>query len=260
MLLYCCIWGVLYLVNRKCFGNVIRYIILSVILVIFLLHPSITISTLALFECKKLDESTRRMRMHMDFECYSFDHFKWIVFVGLPSIVIWIIGAPTLAFIILFKNRKKLEDWPVKKYFLILYKGLKPKVFYWEFVNTMRKVLILIVNTTLIALPISMRIIISVLLLMIIIRIQLRLDPHKISQNSSIEMKAIIAGMMTIYCGLLFSQEGEDRINDFNTMALIILIIINAMFLIEWFYLFLLSFNVKNDKFIFILHIYGSII
>ena len=65
---------------------------------------------------------------------------------------------------------------------------------------------------------------------------------------------------MTIYCGLLFSQEGEDRINDFNTMALIILIIINAMFLIEWFYLFLLSFNVKNDKFIFILHIYGSII
>ena len=49
-----------------------------------------------------------------------------------------------LALGIITKNRKHLEEGKVKKYFLILYQGLKPSVYYWEFVNTFRKFLILL--------------------------------------------------------------------------------------------------------------------
>ena len=157
-------------------------------------------------------------------------------------------------------NRNKLEDWPIKKYFLILYQGLRTEVFYWEFINTFRKVLILILNTTFSILPISWRIMITLVLLLAIMRIQIRLDPYKNSENNSIEMKAIIAGMITIYCGLLFLQEGENKVKGFDTISFSLLIIINTAFVLEWFYLFLLSFDFKNDKFRLFLHFYGSMI
>lgn len=64
-------------------------------------------------------------------------------------LAIWVVGLPLLALGIITKNRKHLEEGKVKKYFLILYQGLKPKAYYWEFVNTFRKFLILILNVTL---------------------------------------------------------------------------------------------------------------
>jgi len=51
---------------------------------------------------------------------------------------------PGFALYLLFKNIKKEENNAVKSYFLILYQGLNPERFYWEFVNTLRKVMILI--------------------------------------------------------------------------------------------------------------------
>jgi len=53
---------------------------------------------------------------------------------------------PIVALIILIKYRNNLEDSRVKNYLLILYQGLKPKTFYWELVNTLRKFLVLSFN------------------------------------------------------------------------------------------------------------------
>jgi len=83
------------------------------------------------------------MLLNMNFACYSSDHIFWIAIVAIPTIIIWVVGCPLLAFYILFRNRKYLEEEHVKSYMLVLYQGLKPEVFYWEFVNTIRKALIL---------------------------------------------------------------------------------------------------------------------
>lgn len=79
----------------------------------------------------------------MDYSCYSFDQLRWAIGVGLPMIVIWVIGMPAVALGFMIKYRKKLEEVYIKKYLLLLYQGLKEEVFYWEFVNTLRKILIL---------------------------------------------------------------------------------------------------------------------
>ena len=61
---------------------------------------------------------------------------------GVPILIIWVIGMPVLALVALFKNRNYLESLTMKKYFLLLYQGLRPEVFYWEIVNTLRKFMI----------------------------------------------------------------------------------------------------------------------
>ena len=80
--------------------------------------------------------------MNMNYVCYSADHLRWILYTGLPMLVIWVLGMPLIVFIILFRNRKDLDNPAVKKYFLMLYQGLRKETFYWELVNTLRKFLI----------------------------------------------------------------------------------------------------------------------
>ena len=86
----------------------------------------------------------------------------WSLFIGFPMLIVWVIGMPLIALIILFKNRHNLEDWKIKKYMLILYQGLRKETFYWEFVNTLRKFVILSLNVFLSSYSAYYRILIAI--------------------------------------------------------------------------------------------------
>ena len=112
--IYCLIWLVLYLINRKLFNNVKRHFVVSVICTISLLHLTITKSTFGLFECLKIEDNTFRVITYMEYECYLVDHMKWIMMVSLPNLLIWVICWPVVAFVILFTNGSKLDNDSIK--------------------------------------------------------------------------------------------------------------------------------------------------
>ena len=58
-------------------------------------------------------------------------------------ILIWGLGIPISALAIMIKFRKSLDTWDVQKYLLMLYQGLKLECYYWELINTVRKILLL---------------------------------------------------------------------------------------------------------------------
>jgi len=105
--------------------------------------------SLTLFQCLQVDEGEYRMRNDLEFGCYSGNHILWIFIIAVPMLAIWVFGSPILVLTILVKNRDKLTKGRIKDYFYLLYQGLKPNRFYWEFVNTLRKIIILGVNVML---------------------------------------------------------------------------------------------------------------
>ena len=141
--IYLAIWGLLYYVMNKWFSSIKRNLIISIISIIFVLHPTITKSWLQIFECTLVDANDKRMNLYMEYKWYSKEHLFWIGTVAIPILVVWVIGAPVLALVILYKHRKNHDEGYIKDYMLMLYQGLKPNAFYWEFVNTLRKGLVL---------------------------------------------------------------------------------------------------------------------
>jgi hypothetical protein len=61
-------------------------------------------------------------------------------------ITLYVIGLPLIGYLILAYNRLHLEDENFAGKFRYLYQGLKSNRFYWEFVNTFRKLLIILLN------------------------------------------------------------------------------------------------------------------
>lgn len=71
---------------------------------------------------------------------------KWVYFLGLPMLILYVAGFPFAVLLILVKNRKKLNEPQVLRYFLLLYQGLKHERYYWELVNTFRKFILLFLH------------------------------------------------------------------------------------------------------------------
>ena len=122
---------------------------------------------------------------------------------------------------------------------LILYQGLKPDRYYWEFVNTLRKVLLLMSFSLLITYKPSYRIMIGVIILLITFRIQVYLNPYKRNEYNDIEIIALLTGSLTILSGLIFTSD-EDQNTILNGFTLIAVIVFNATFILKWLYLLIL--------------------
>ena len=151
------------------------------------------------------------------------------------------IALPVIALVLLFKNIKKDEDNKIKQYMLILYQGLKQNRFYWEFINTLRKVLLLMS----LSLSLTLKVLSSITILIVSARIQIRLRPYKRNENNTVELLAIAAGTITMLCGFMFSQ--TETVGFINIILLILIILINVKFILEWTYMII---NCNRQKYI----------
>ena len=122
---------------------------------------------------------------------------------------------------------------------LILYQGLKQDRYYWEFINSLRKVLILVSFSLFITFAPFYRLMTSIIVLGITFRVQIYLSPYKEDKNTNIENLAILAGALTLYSGLVFTSENEQH-SFLNAIILVFVIFFNLAFIIKWAYLFIL--------------------
>jgi len=113
--------------------------------------------------------------------------------LGVPIFVIWVVAMPVIALILMYKNVHKNNN--IHKYFLILYQGFTTKHFYWEFVNSLRKVLIL----SSLVLPSMIQVFFSVFILLFTWRLQHYLRPYKNDDHNNLEIIGVNAGMVTLF-------------------------------------------------------------
>ena len=141
------------------------------------------------------------------------------------------------------KSRHKLDDPSVQRYFIVLYQGLKNDKFYWELVNTLRKVLIVCSNVFLAQYPLFYKGVLAVVMIILFYRLQLFLSPFKDKENNEVENTSYLASCITLYSGLLFINE-EERGNDvIDLIAFFLILIFNIKFFLLWAYLMSKTFN-----------------
>ena len=68
IIIFILMWVVLYLINHKVFSNLKRNIIVSIICILFLLHPNVTKQAFSMFECISVGGTEMRMRANMDYD------------------------------------------------------------------------------------------------------------------------------------------------------------------------------------------------
>ena len=207
IIIYWFLWWLLYLLFNKYFNDIKRNIIVSVIVILFLLHPALTKSGLSIFQWVSVGDNDLRVKVDINMKCYSRDHLIWSALLGLPTLVIWSAGMPIIALFIMLKYKKLLDTRDIQKYLLVLYQGLKLNRFYWELLNTARKTLLLWLPVFLSTYSLNYKVLSATLIMIIILRVQQRLEPYKSSNNNKLEFNEILTGAFTIFSTMIFQDK-----------------------------------------------------
>jgi len=95
-------------------------------------------------------------------------------------VCVYIIPVPILAFIVLYTNRRRLNDPEVAQYILLLYQGVRTNRYYWELVNTARKVALLVIHIFVSAEMKLYKALYGCLVLYLMTMAQQRMRPYKV--------------------------------------------------------------------------------
>ena len=68
VLIFVTMWTILYFINPSRFKDWKRYVVISIICTLFLLHPNIAKQALGLFECIEIGGDKWKFRMHMEYD------------------------------------------------------------------------------------------------------------------------------------------------------------------------------------------------
>ena len=86
----------------------------------------------------------------------------------------------------------------------------------------------------------------------------MRLHPYKYEHNNKIEILGSLAGLITLFSGIIFVE--DETVELFPVYVTILIFMFNASFLLNWIYLFMISWNIKNQTFNKIINLYGMLI
>ena len=230
------ILGTIALIVRTSFIDFKRNLIASNVIILFLIIPTLIDTGLSLFQCIEIDSDDFRVSADLNITWYSPQHILWWFMLSIPILAVWVFGTQFLILLYLIKHRRRLNSVSVKKYFHIIYIGYREERFYWEFVNTFKKFILIAYNVFLSQVSKSYKGMIAIITLIILVRVQMYLKPYKLKINNEIENSSMVAIGFTLYGGILF-MKGQSQVSFIEAFAFILIIVINAVYIMFWIYL-----------------------
>ena len=203
-------------------------------------YPTLTNYSLSMFGCTNID-GTLYLSYELQEKCFSGTHMLWIFTMGIPFTLIWVIGIPLCYFLIMWWHRKDLDNSKTVPYYGFFYKGLKPRFYYWEIVESITK-LLFILSEKFIYNQLNLQLIVVVLLVSTKASFIQYFKPYRREQHNTVAIAASYAAYMSLFFGLFFTEDQSEGIR----YALILLVLIpNVVFLLYWCWEFWLAMREK---------------
>jgi hypothetical protein len=222
------------------------YMILSIVMLLFLLYPTLVKLSLSMLRCPKIGDQLYLMAS-LEEPCFEGKHLQYVLMLTIPQIVLYVIGLPVAGTIHLLRNKNNLSKRQFYTRYGLLYLGYREERAWWELVVAFRKVAVVSVGTfgTLLGVG-DIQAHLALLVVFCSIAAHLLGKPFDMSRANTrllhnLELAALCICWLTFWGGLLFllGHEKEGSVNDdVQIFMTVCLVIANALFLIGSFLLF----------------------
>ena len=101
-------WGMLGSCLPKIRKNFNTNLIFSTVVVLYLLHPTISLICFSLFNCFEVEPGQKYLLRDLEIKCWDNKHTLFAYALGLPMLLLWVLGLPLIAIWVLCSNRHQL--------------------------------------------------------------------------------------------------------------------------------------------------------
>jgi len=218
----------------------------SLVVSMFLLQPTLMQYNFMLVSCYQVGttKDTFYLLADMTFQCYTPAHYKWIVGLFAPMLMIWTLGIPLAAIAVLYPKRKLImltgkeaqcpERKAVDDSYSFLYAGYNPKYWFWEEINLLRKITLTFVAVFFTTDPQS-QVLVAVIIILVSLCAQQYHRPFVVNPDEpdarridDMECFSLMTAGVTFVLGqFMFTLDGTGTVGVFLSMFIVVT---NCMF------------------------------
>jgi len=225
------VWLPVALVRRK--GSFVKNeMVATCVVCFFLVHPSLVRFQFAFLNCKELSAGSYWLAAYLNIKCWDSIHLRYVLIVAVPSMILWTLGLPALCLMYIYKSRYRLALTYMKLRLGFIYNGYTPEKFYWEFIIIYRKILIISIAVFFTSVSTYLQALTVMIVILAALSLQSKHKPYIVPDMNELEVRGILVGGVTIYCGLFSLTQGLDL--PAQVVLLVILVLANAYFLSYW--------------------------
>ena len=141
-LIYCCC-------SKKCklsYDKIKDYTILSITLMLFLSYSMLVKLCFSMFKCPYVAGKAYLMA-DLQEPCYEGDHKMYTWLLTVPQIILYVFGLPTIAILLVLRNKDILYSKKFYTRYGLLYMGYREGREWWEGIIALRKISIVAIGT-----------------------------------------------------------------------------------------------------------------
>jgi hypothetical protein len=222
--------------------------VLSWVTLLYLAYPTSVTQGLAMMGCENVGGELW-LAADLQEACYKGRHMNLLFLLCLPQVLLFVIGMPLGALLVLWRHRKDLHNPRTQFRWGILYAGYRDELYFWEITIVIRKLVMVMVGGVFASrLGPDMQVYLSLALVVIFVVCHLVAQPfneltihHKLLHW--LELGALLACFATLYSGMLFYLGHEtDRIPSWSLdLASVVIIGGNSSFMIYTIVIFIIA-------------------
>jgi len=209
----------------------------SFVMIIFVLHPSLTKGTFSLFSCREIRPSEFWLIKDLGTQCWTDTHVKYLMMISLPGIALWVMLLPLVCLMYLVRKKRYLSDPKMQMRLSFLYKGYLSDVYYWEFVILYRKILLVCSFVFLGRISIRVQALSVLAVLVTSLLLQIKVHPFLTPSLNLLEVKSILVSTVTIYVGLYYETQRLSKTyvdSPVQITLFAVMLVANAYFVLGW--------------------------
>lgn len=184
----------------------------SVVALLFLMWPGLSSETFALFSCRQVCGRTV-LRVDLDEACWVGRHRFYALLVGVPMLLVYVIGLPSIALLNVWwlqrrarKEKVGVETYDTHVVWGIFYSAFDPRTWFWEMTVAARKILVALLGVFGGSMG-KMQIHLTALLLVMVIVLTAVVRPFgEQSLLQFLELATLLATWMTVWAGSVFNE------------------------------------------------------
>ena len=189
--------------SRRGWGWASSRAITTIIVLFFLLHPSLTRQIFAVFHCRDIDGEARLVA-DLEATCYQGTHLWWAGLGGGSGLFLWVAGIPWVAFAVLRDKRHQLGNADIRQRYGFLFSGYKERAYFWESLVMLRKVAVIFVAVFLRSLGTRIQAFALFVLLLAFLGLTHQRRPFRTRRLNHLELLSLAASASTVYAGFFF--------------------------------------------------------
>jgi hypothetical protein len=251
-------WSIIYVLcaGRLKFKwiNIKHRMILTMTLLSFLCYPMLVKLCLGMLKCPTVGH-VKYLMADLQEQCFVGRHSAYIVLLTIPQLIIYIVGLPLIAALLILRNQNRLNDPDFRLRYGLLYRGYAKGREWWEITVALRKVAAVSIGTfgSLIGIPeVQVGLALFVGLTSIVMHLvgQPFGDPNgKLKQLHFMEFFSLVVIWFTNWGGLmLYILPGTSRSKFLLTIAIILMVCSYNVIAIYVFGKALISAAIKKRK------------